>query len=83
MREIVETPQPSLQYNIESFDHADNLDDFRTTAHQMGLRALDRASDRTLTPIYFSSYAAGNGLEGGMQKSSQNYYQIKNNFGKI
>ena len=83
MREISEPAVPTMKYNIESFDSVDNLDDFRSTAHQLGLKALDRASDRTLTPIYFSSYSAGNGLEGGMQKSSQNYYQIKNSFGKI
>ena len=83
MHEISESAVPSLRYSIESFESVDNLDDFRTTAHQLGLQALDRAADRTLTPIYFSSYSAGNGLAGGMQKSSRNYYQIKNNFGKF
>ncbi|MBU6455695.1 MAG: hypothetical protein KGS72_28250 [Cyanobacteria bacterium REEB67] len=81
MREIQETaPTSSLQYSIESVDR---FDDCRAAAYQCGLQAMDRAQERALTPIYFSSYSVGAGFDSaGAQSNSKNYYQIKNNFAK-
>jgi hypothetical protein len=71
----------SLQYTIDS------LDEFRATAYHCGLQAMDRAQERTLTPIYFSSAPTGTGFDiKGAQAtlaSSQNYYKIKDAFTKI
>jgi len=72
------TAAPSLQYTIDS------LDDFRATAYQCGLQAMDKAQERTLTPIYFSSTAIANSfdLPTGLA-ASKNYYTIKDTFSKI
>ncbi|MBS1991016.1 MAG: hypothetical protein JSS86_04145 [Cyanobacteria bacterium SZAS LIN-2] len=68
----------SLQYAVDS------LDDFRSSVYQCGIQAMDRAQERSLTPIYFSSVASMPAFDvRGTQTSSQNYYKIKDAFSKI
>jgi hypothetical protein len=82
IRDITEpTVATTLQYTVDS------LDDFRATAYNCGLQAMDKAHERTLTPIYFSSNPGSTGFDlHGSQATvatSQNYYKIKNTFAKI
>jgi hypothetical protein len=82
MRDIIEPAVATpLQYTIDS------LEDFRATAYHCGLKAIDKAQERTLTPIYFSSNPTcpGFDIQGSQAKlaSSQNYYSIKSTYSKI
>ena len=82
MRDFTETAVATThQYSIDS------LDDFRATAHQCGLQAMEKAHTGVLTPIYFTSNPVGAGfdLKGSQTTvgSNQNYYKIKNTFAKI
>jgi len=82
MRDITEPAvATTLQYTF------DNLDECRATAYHCGLQAIDKAQERTLTPIYFSSSptSAGFDIHGNQAKvaTSQNYYKIKDAFSKI
>jgi len=79
MRDQIEsTGASSLQYSIDS------LDDFRATAYQCGLQAMDKATERTLTPIYFSSLPANSNFDAtGFKASTNNYYKIKDAYSKI
>ena len=80
LREVSDTMMPaSLQYSI------DTAEEVRGAAYQFGLQAMDRADERSLTPIYFSSSVCGPSFDtkssfGSGQSAGQNYYAIKNTF---